>query len=541
MNRLLYKECEMNRISYSIISCFAAVLCSSFGLVTDANAQQSTTFDKVAKISETISSAVAPTISQVTTQTDSLPSLSQFQAKVTDIASSSATTQKKEPDDSNRLFEILGAELYNIPVNITTPPGTPLDDVLRILAERAQLNFIAGEGVVKGNVGHLRLRDVPLGVALNSLLTANGLYLLKDGANVLRIVPRDTVLGGATYELKTQSVRLNWIPADSLKDIVGQISKTAVVQVHSGSNTIFVSDAPANIDNLVAVIRQLDAPQKQVQVNSYVVEVINENSIDKGANLTISSYERDGYVSPDRFFQVLQGAGTYSGGGVVSIFGSEFDIRAALRWAEEQRVANLLTEPSIVALDNEEATIDIVKKIPYFEAQQGVGGSGTVANTVQFEESGIKLTVTPQITNDGHVRLKLAPEQKVKAGEVYTPGSTDSIVPIIDTRKAATTVIVRDRETVVIGGLSQLQDDKTDNGVPWLRKAPLFGRFFAAGSKGLSKNNLVIFVRPQIIHSTGIPPTQSKAPQAIEENSDLPDYFSDDSLFNRLQQTRDEH
>ncbi len=526
----------MIRHSVNILAC-CLLLCG----VVSAQVSTSSENVPVATTSSVVEAAPAVTQSQSVLTTGTIMTVDKRdESVVSEIPSldTKTPTASSQNDEANRLLQVLGADVYNVPVNITTPPGTALDDVLRILAERAQLNFIAAEGVVKGKVGHLRLRNVPLGVALNSLLSANNLYLIKDGANVLRIVPKDTVLGGAIYETKTRSIRLNWVPATSIKETIGTISKTAIIQVHPGTNTVFVTDVPANIDTLIDVIRQLDLPPKQVAIDSYIVEVLDSNALTKGAELKISSYDPNNYTSPARYFEVLKGVGTFSGGGVVNILGSDFDIRTALTWAEEARIAKILTNPSVVTLDNEKATIDIIKKIPYFEAQQGVGGSGTVSNSVEFEEAGIKLDVTPHITNNGFIRLNIAPEQKIKAGEVYSPGSTDSTVPIVDTRKASTNVIVKDGETVTIGGLSQLQSDRSDNGVPWLRKTPLFGRFFASGNKNFEKNNLVIFVKPQIVKSTGIPQTTSPAPRAIEDNWDLPDYFQDDSFLNRTQMTR---
>lgn len=463
-------------------------------------------------------------------------SLSREIASLETSKKSSPTDGKTSDDD--RLLSALGSEAYFIPVNITTPANTPLEDVIRILAERAQLNFVVAEGVLKGNVT-LRMRDVPLGTVLNSLLSSHDLVLIKDGPNVLRIVPRGLVQGGNAFETKTRSKVLNWIPAGNLKDTVSQLSKTANVQVDSASNTIFVTDAPASIDLIMDIIDQLDIPPRQVQVDSFVVEVLNEDSLKKHANVRIQQKNEwlagvasPDYIPPQRFFDAVAGVGTLNGGGIVNIFGSEYDIRGTLQWAEDQRIAKILANPNIVTLDNQKATIDIITKVPYVEAQQGVGGSGTTANAVKFEDTGIKLDVTPQITNNGYVRLNIMPEQKVKTGDFQNNGSP---VPIIATRKAATTVIVKDEDTVVIGGLSQLQNDKTNKGVPWLRKAPVFGQLFDDSSKYMSKNKLAVFVTPRIVKTTGIPKTNSSDPQEIKNCWDLPDYFYDDSLLNRAE------
>ena len=468
------------------------------------------------------------------------------------------------------LREVLGSEVFDQRVNITTPPDTDIAEVVRLLAERSQLNFVVAEGVVKGRVT-LNLRDVPLGVALQSLLASQDLSLVREGANVLRIVPRQSIQSG-TIEMRTIYIKLNWVIADTiattLKDFGGSGSGGAAgnIKAHKESNTVIITDTPTNVAMLRDIVAQLDVPQKQVMIEARLVELIIDKARALGSNTRIET--RDGSNNSPVTGQLSQnsasvsnqvvigadgkpsvvpvatlakpvdavisnllvgsGAPSLSFGTVISIFGKSYDIASTLDGLEKENVINVLANPRVITLNNEPAFIDITRRIPYIEAQQGVT-QGATAATVKFEETGVKLSVIPTITNNGFLRMKIEPEQKILGGEFFNP-TTGSNVPIVDKRNALTNVIIKDEDTVVIGGLRQITSAESVSEYPWIGKTPFIGNFFKNTSKGHVKNDLMVFVTPHVVKAPVLTTAENYKYSRVDAHWDLPDYFFDDTV-----------
>lgn len=488
--------------------------------------------------------------------------------------------QKMEQERStlaNELVAVLGEETYSRRVNITTPPDTEVAEVIRLLAERANLNFIYPEGVIKGRVT-LNLKDVPLGVALQSLLATHGLTMVREGENVIRIMPRQQVAPGQV-ETRTISVRLNWVPAPDLERmLIGFITPGSggMVRAHRETNTLVVTATPNAITIIRDLIAQLDVPEKQVMIearmaelqitngrslgsattierrdgsgNSPVLGTVGENAAHTETNQTITIDPNTGKpvitdttvnvpaVPVDQFLSNLlvgNGAPSVSFGTVISIFGREYDVAATLDALETRNVVHTLVNPKVVTLNNQRALIEVLRENPYFETQQGVAGD-VVGQTVKFKNSGVTLTVLPNITNNGFVRLTLEPEQMILAGLTRTD------VPIINRRHAITNVIVKDEDTVVLGGLRELDGSDTKSEFPWIGQIPIFGWFFKRDSKTLLKNELMLFVTPHIIKAPVLAPAENYMYSRVDAHWDLPDFFFDDGMEIREEAHRGE-
>lgn len=440
-------------------------------------------------------------------------------------------------DGSQELRLVLGDDVYDRRVNISTQANTEVEEVIRLLAERANLNFVYGEGVISGKVT-LNLRDVPLGEALKSLLSTQDLAIVREGENVMRIAPRKLVKPGAVADMRTVYVKLNWIQAESLtetlKSVVG--GSGGNVQAHKDTNTLVITDTAPNVSILRDLVAQLDVPEKQVMIEARMVELILEagRSLDtrfglqrQGSN---TGADRD---TLDMLFNRANG-GVIDFGGVASIFGSDINIDLTLQGLEERNVVNILANPKVITVNNQPALIDIVREIPYVEYQQG-SSEGFLRGTVQFKDAGVKLNVLPTITNNGYIRMNLKPEQMIHAGDVSVPmgGSVDSIIPIIDKRLAETNVIVKDEDTVVLGGLRQIDSSNTKSEYPWLGRTPVLGWLFKSDIKGHRKNDLMLFVTPHIVKNQELTPAEKYKYTRVDAHWDLPDYFFDDSVDQR--------
>lgn len=519
---------------------------------------------------------------------DALPSLSQAQnnpylkANTAGLAAHGETAGGQEygafvpPTDTTakelssseagaEMRSILGEEVFDRRVNISTPPDTEVSEVIRLLADRANLNFVYSEGVIQGRVT-LNLKDVPLGVALQSLLSSQDLAIVREGANVMRIAPRKDVRPG-TVDTRTIYVKLNWVTAEelatTLKAALGGGGANSVVQAHKESNTLIITDSAPNVALLRDLVSQLDVPEKQVMIEARMVELFIDQERGVGGALTVTNVDSSknsliglGNTPVDGLLNsfLTNSGGRLGFGTVASIFGSDVNVAAALDGLEQRRVVHTLANPRIITLNNTEATIDITRNIPYLEAQQGAA-QGVTAASVKFEEAGIKLRVTPNITNNGYVRMILEPEQRIKSGDFIVAseitqtddgkgsvivGSGGNAVPIIDKRSAKTNVIVRDEETVVLGGLREVNGEDTKQEYPWLGKTPVLGWFFKNNVKKHRKTDLMLFVTPHIVKAPTLTAAENYKYSRIDAHWDLPDYFFDDSVDQRESRHRGE-
>ncbi len=508
-----------------------------------------------------------------------------MRAYVPPTSTKDKTHEEKAREEGAQLMGVLGADIFNMQVNVSTPPDTDVAEVIRLLAERARINFVYGAGVITEKVT-LNLRDVPLGVALQSILASQDLALVREGSNVFRIVRRKDIQQ-STIETRTIYIKLNWVTAASLEETLKDFGQgggsTNVNSVKSSkeSNTLIITDTPTNVALLRDIVAQLDVPEKQVMIEARMVEMFIDNGRSLGSDIQvekrdgsgnsravgtltgnkagsetsmkpifgdggkITGYESVVTAIPAKAVDALAtsllvgptAAGSIDFGGVVSIFGKEFDIAATLDALVTRRVANILANPRVITLNNQEAVIDIQREIPYLEAQQGVS-QGVVTASVKFKDAGIMLTVLPTITNNGFVRMRLLPEQKILAGNFIDP--VGNAIPIIDRRRAVTNVIVKDEDTVVLGGLREITSSEQKRMFPWLAQAPILGSFFKNSVKAHRKNDLMIFVTPHIVKAPELTPAEAYKVSRIDAHWDLPDYFFDDSVEARESRHRGE-
>jgi type II secretory pathway component HofQ len=137
------------------------------------------------------------------------------------------------------------------------------------------------------------------------------------------------------------------------------------------------------------------------------------------------------------------------------------------------------------------------------------------------------LEVVPNITNNGYVRMTLAPEQKVRKGDAGGFGQTS--IPIVDERKVESNVIVKDEETVVLGGLRQLDNSISEKGVPWLMRGARARIPFPLHRNRFRENRLILFITPHIIKDPTLSPEELRKYELVDYNWDLPDYFYDET------------
>jgi len=197
-------------------------------------------------------------------------------------------------------------------------------------------------------------------------------------------------------------------------------------------------------------------------------------------------------------------AGSYdelTGGSIrLGLLNDALDIDIAFNILHERGFAKLLANPRIMVLDNEEATFEIIREIPYLEVSQTEQG-GSMSG-YEFKEIGVKLVVTPHVTREGMVRLHIQPEFGVQVGTT-TP-------PTVDTRKVDTIALVKDKQTVVLGGLRKNETTLDTWKVPIFGDIPLLGGLFQSETESVETTELLIFITPRIIIEPTLSPSEQE-------------------------------
>ena len=208
------------------------------------------------------------------------------------------------------------------------------------------------------------------------------------------------------------------------------------------------------------------------------------NTETKETRQPITTYRRNPFVGGS--FNRIQG-GTLN----FSILDDAVDLDLALNILSTQVEAKLLANPRILVVDNEKADFQIIREVPYMELTQT--GRGQVITSTVFKPVGIKIEVTPHVTREGVIRLHILPEFSILVSQ------NANGVPTVDTRKADTITLIKDGQTVAIGGLRRRQTSKDISKVPVLGDMPLIGGLFQSESESVEINELLVFITPKII------------------------------------------
>ena len=209
-------------------------------------------------------------------------------------------------------------------------------------------------------------------------------------------------------------------------------------------NSIVVTDTTANLKQIRQAIGKLDVKAPQVMIEALIVNVKLTDELKMGVDWTKLGTSRN-YLT-----QGLNITGSANPYGKITFSSTpgNWNIQGLIDFVETNKDVRILANPKVLVLNNQTATIDSVKEIPYRElTETSAGGS---IGTVSFKEAGIKLQVTPQITDDGYIIMHVKPEQ---SAQIDTFTIENSETPVIETRRTDTTLRVKDGQTIIIGGL----------------------------------------------------------------------------------------
>lgn len=407
--------------------------------------------------------------------------------------------------------------------------------VLQVLADFTGLNIITSD-TVGGNLT-LRLKDVPWDQALDIILQAKGLDMRETG-NVIWIAPRDELATKEKLALEaqqqiadlepmiTESFQLNYQRSEDIKKLIGTgnqglLSKRGSAVVDARTNTIFVQDTAEKLDQIRDLIAQIDVPVRQVLIEARIVEATDTFSRNLGVRFGYHDQTGRGSQFGAGSSRALAGGGVTDTGfhsgqssatpdfladsmfvnmaapGLGGVSPGQFSLilmnDAMTKFLNLEITAlqtdgngKIISSPRVITADNVEAVIEQGTEIPYQQA------TSSGATSVSFRKATLSLKVTPQITPDENVMMKL----NVTKDSV---GQNTAAGPSIDTKAVTTEVLVENGGTVGIGGIYEQEESDTTTGVPLLSDIPLIGYLFKQNLKKNDKRELLIFVTPRLV------------------------------------------
>jgi general secretion pathway protein D len=266
------------------------------------------------------------------------------------------------------------------------------------------------------------------------------------------------------------------------------------------TNSIVIMASPADYQNLVQVIQKLDRRRRQVFVKALVAEVSLDKVRDIGLQLGVGGAGTDGTVAAAGVLDPFNflGASNAQQQAVVKILSglaNNVNFSGVLKLLDQNGAVNVLSTPNILTSDNKEAEIFVGENIPLLTSTT-LASSGLSQQSIERKDTGITLKITPQITEGEYIKLDIY--QEISAVKNSKGEATDLVTT---KRSAKTSVVVKDTDSVVIGGLIQTRDEETIDKIPLLGDIPLLGYLFKTKSTNRTKTNLIIILTPRIIRS----------------------------------------
>lgn len=379
----------------------------------------------------------------------------------------------------------------------------PLADVLKVLTQESGLNIVLPEGMTE--TVNVNLREVTLKNALEVLLLSRG-YNFKLEGNIVRVY-KDAM---EKKSLSLEVIPLKYANAVTVGQMLSNMFTINSIQVNSPTNSLIIKAEPEVITQIKKMIESLDIKTKQVLIETRIINATESFSRDLGIQWGGFFSLKDGKYN---VFGTSAG-GTYGSnntgqnfavnlplqsqpfgnlGIVIGSLNANKRLDLALQMAEEMGKAKIVSSPKILTLDNKKATIRSgatlrIRSIPI--------GSSVTTTSASISEitTGVELGVTPQISGESDILLTI----DVTQSEPNYARTVENIPEVRD-QKASTTILLKDGETVVLGGLYKIIEGETERKIPFLGDIPLIGWLFKSKTKERRNEELIIFITPKIV------------------------------------------
>jgi type IV pilus assembly protein PilQ len=398
-------------------------------------------------------------------------------------------------------------------------------DVVAGFAAFSGRTIILGKGIT-GEVT-AEVKNQPWPQAFQAILASQGLSAQEMAGGIIRVDAPSVLASLDSLEpLETNVVRINYGKAKELtKSIEGSLTKgRGKVIADENTNALIITDTRSKVANIAEFVRGLDIRTPQVSIKAKIVFVDRTDIEELGVKYDLGSnnqffnkliqrtdpstgepYDEDVNivdVGGNTVSAIGNAENTIVGSALDLVFSTAlggFTLTSFLSALERQDLSDVQAEPVITTLDNRKADILVGEETPVRVIDAG-SNSADAKSTVQFKETGIRLTVTPHVTSNRQIAMELHTErsaiQEITAGDL---GFTFS------TQRADNQLLVNDGETAVIGGLTVTEVTNSRSGIPLLSGLPIIGKLFGFSKTEETRRDLIILVTPRIIDDGALP------------------------------------
>jgi len=384
-----------------------------------------------------------------------------------------------------------------------------IKNVFKILSIKSGVNIVAGPDV--SGVVTIQLNDVPWKQALDVILQTYG-YASEKKGNIILVTTvenlkkrrEDALLLSDQAPMVTETFTLNFGKAS---DIIATLEKMksdrGSIDFDNRTNTLIVTDIEERIKLIEGVIVKLDTTTPQVLIEAKIIETTFVDTENLGVDWTIGASISGTSRGISWPFKVGTTENPFAGSDDIDATGSVSygtlsfsQMSAVFEVLKSNDDTNILSAPRIVTLDNQPAQIIVGDQYPlptytYNEEQAKLQVSGW-----SYMDIGIIFDVTPHVNSAGYVTLDVEPKITAITGSVTVEGTS---VPQLSNESAKTTVMIKDKETLVIGGLVKSTTSDVKKKIPFLGDVPVLGYAFKKSSETTTKKDLLIFITPHII------------------------------------------
>jgi len=369
-----------------------------------------------------------------------------------------------------------------------------LENVLRILSEKSGMIFISDPEIRTKKIT-LDLKDIAPLEALSIMTELYDLGFQQLGTSGKYLVTNKDDIAIPT---RTESYECQFAESKDLAAALAPFVTPEIGRVFGDvrTNTLIIQDTPGQVAELIKLMATLDVHTDQVHIKSAIVEVSLTNDHDRGVqwftkqdagNGDVRSVFETNFGLRDLFTEPLTDPtpAAISGGFGMGIIAADIDV--VLGMLSTTNDLNLLSTPHLMVLDNKQAEIEVGDQIPYPKLNEfGM-------TSYEFKNATVKLSIFVHVNNDSTVTIRLSPQAN------FQQGATPDGIPIISTRRASTEVIVKNGQTVVLGGLMQESDVTSVSKIPILGSIPIIGELFKSTQTSKKKTELLVMITPEIV------------------------------------------
>jgi type IV pilus assembly protein PilQ len=396
-------------------------------------------------------------------------------------------------------------------------------DVLAGFSEYAGVSIVPSAAAADMTVRGVDIRNQRWDVALDAILAAQGLGWRLQSEGILIVDALEGLRTRDTLQTETRVFRINYAGADSVANTLQQLATPNRGQVvaYQGANSVIVTDVPSVVARMDTLVRSLDRQTPQVSIDAKIIFVDRTDVQELGIVYDLKDVNGDTYGNsindviavPDPFnpgeltnetlvdlagnsIAALANANDRVLSPSLQILAStafgNFSLSAFIEALEQHQLSDVQAAPSIQVVDNHRARIQVGEKTPVRVLDTGTGNVQAQA-TVQYEDTGIILEVTPHITNNLQILLDVSAERSGIQTDIPDVGYT------FKKQIGQTRLLLDDGETMVIGGLTLSEVERSETGIPLLMDIPVIGALFRTTKTRETKQDLIILVTPHIV------------------------------------------